>query len=114
MSKHLKIGDIVEIPLTDGGFGYAQYTRKHKMYGALLRVLQVREKVEDIASLSGALHQFTTFFPLHAAINRQIVDVYPIVMDRGNKSIRGCLEKVCATLRYSLRDDEIMNVVHWR
>ena len=47
-------------------------------------------------------------------VNECKVDVYPIVMDRGNKSIRGCLEKVCATLRYSLRDDDIINVVHWR
>ncbi|MDR7119889.1 hypothetical protein [Rheinheimera soli] len=47
-------------------------------------------------------------------VNECKVDVYPIVMDRGSKSIRGCLEKVCATLRYSLKDDEIIDVVHWR
>jgi len=82
MNKRPKIGDIVEIPLTDGGFGYAQYTHKHKIYGGLLRVLQVREKVEDIARLSCALHQFTTFFPLDAAINRQIV------MSIGNLPVR--------------------------
>ncbi len=33
----LKIGDIVEIN-TAKGLAYAQYTHKHKQYGALLRV----------------------------------------------------------------------------
>jgi hypothetical protein len=75
MSKRPKIGDIVEIPLPDSGTGYAQYTHKHKQYGALLRVLKVREKVVDIKELSNAHLQFTTFFPLSAAVNREIVRV---------------------------------------
>ena len=75
MSKRPKIGDIVEIPLPDGGTGYAQYTHKHKRYGALLRVFRAREKVEHISELSNAPHQFTTFFPLGAAVNREIVRV---------------------------------------
>lgn len=75
MSKRPKIGDIVEIPLPDNGTGYAQYTHKHKQYGALLRVFQVREKVGDITELSNASHQFTSFFPLGAAVNREIVRI---------------------------------------
>ena len=51
MSKRLKMGDIVEIPLSENGTGYAQYTHKHKQYGALLRVFQVREKVDDLADI---------------------------------------------------------------
>lgn len=73
MSKRPKIGDIIEIPLPGERFGYAQYTHKHKIYGALLRVFLVREKVVNIAELSNAPHQFTTFFPLAAALNKQIV-----------------------------------------
>lgn len=75
MSNRPKLGDIVEIPLSENGAGYAQYTHKHKQYGALLRVFQVREKVDDITDLSNAPHQFTTFFPLGAAVNREIVSV---------------------------------------
>lgn len=70
MSKRPKIGDIVEISLSENGTGYAQYTHKHKQYGALLRVFQVREKVDDLAELLNVPHQFTTFFPLGAAVNR--------------------------------------------
>jgi hypothetical protein len=75
MSKRPKVGDIIEIPLPENGTGYAQYTHKHKQYGALLRVFQVREKVDDIAELTNASHQFTTFFPLGAAVNRKIVSI---------------------------------------
>lgn len=87
MSKRPKIGDIVEIPLPDSGTGYAQYTHKHKQYGALLRVLKVREKVDDIAELSNAPLQFTTFFPLGAAVNREIVRI------AGNLPIKDELKK---------------------
>lgn len=75
MSKRPKIGDIVEIPLPNNGFGYAQYTHKHKMYGALLRIFLIQEKVGDVTELSEATHQFTTFFPLGAAVNRKIVGI---------------------------------------
>ena len=36
----LKIGDIVEIETSKGNV-YAQYTHKHKQYGALLRVFKL-------------------------------------------------------------------------
>ncbi|WP_158133745.1 hypothetical protein [Vibrio navarrensis] len=75
MSKRPKLGDIVEIPLPENGTGYAQYTHKHKQYGALLRVFQVCEKVEDISYLLTVPHQFTTFFPLGAAVSREIVSI---------------------------------------
>ncbi|EGQ7878264.1 hypothetical protein K3K35_004562 [Vibrio parahaemolyticus] len=64
MSKRPKLGDIVEIPLPENGTGYAQYTHKHKQYGALLHVFQICEKVEDISYLLTVPHQFTTFFRL--------------------------------------------------
>jgi len=75
MSKRPKLGDIVEIPLPENGTGYAQYTHKHKKYGALLRVFQIRRKVKSVADLSNAPHQFTSFFPLGAAVNRGIVSI---------------------------------------
>ncbi len=75
MSKRPKLGDIVEILLPNNATGYAQYTHKHKQYGALLRVFRVREKVEELDGLSNAPHQFTTFFPLGAAVNREIVKI---------------------------------------
>ena len=75
MSKRPKLGDIVKVPLPANGTGYAQYTHKHKQYGALLRVFQIREKVEDVADLSNVPHQFTTFFPLGAAVSREIVSI---------------------------------------
>jgi hypothetical protein len=75
MSTRPKLGDIIEIPLPENGTGYAQYTHKHKQYGALLRVFHIREKVEEISVLSNAPHQFTTFFPLGAAVNREIVSI---------------------------------------
>ena len=75
MSKRPKLGDIVEIPLPENKTGYAQYTHKHKQYGALLRVYQVPEKVEKVDDLSSAPHQFTTFFPLGSAVNREIVRI---------------------------------------
>ena len=75
MSKRARIGDIVEIPLPDSGVGYAQYTHKHRQYGALLRVFQVREKIDDITEVFNMRHQFTTFFPLGAALDREIVRI---------------------------------------
>lgn len=75
MNKRPKIGDIIEIPLSGAGYGYAQYTHKHKQYGALLRVFQVQEKVRNVSELSTFELQFTTFFPLGAAVNRGIVNI---------------------------------------
>lgn len=75
MRKRPTIGDIVEIPLPNNGTGYAQYTHKHKQYGALLRVFQTHDKIDDLAELLNLPHQFTTFFPLGAAVNREIVSI---------------------------------------
>jgi len=83
MSKRPKIGDIIEFMLPDGGRGYAQYTHKHKTYGALVRIFQVRSQVTDISILEKAQHQFTTFFPLGAAVKREVVSLV------GNLPIRG-------------------------
>jgi hypothetical protein len=72
----LKIGDIVEIP-TSKGFSYAQYSHKHKQYGALLRVFwgsyNVRPCEFDEVVHGGV--RFMCFFPLSAAIDMGIFSV---------------------------------------
>lgn len=75
MSKRPKLGDVIEISLANAQFGYAQYTHKHPQYGALLRVFDIREKVTDSSSFFSNGILFSVFFPLGAAINRNIVSV---------------------------------------
>ena len=72
----VKIGDIVEIK-TSRGLVYAQYTHKHKDYGALLRVFETgyEYRPECINSIVKEKVQFTIFFPLQAAIKQNIVFV---------------------------------------
>jgi len=106
MSERPKLGDIVEIPLPENGAGYAQYTHKHKRYGALLRVFQVREKMKSITVLSKAPHQFTTFFPLGAAVNRGIVSIV------GNLPIRDEF-KTFPTFRAGVANESGVVEVWW-
>lgn len=77
--KRPKIGDIIEIP-TRSGFAYAQFTHKHSMYGALLRVYntvyQTRQSL-DVIQLVVSVREpdFSVFFPLGAAVHRGIVSI---------------------------------------
>lgn len=72
----LKIGDIVRIP-TDKGTTFAQYTHKHKRYGALLRVFEgfYDEPFKDHQELLKNRVLFSTFFPLQAAVKQNIFDI---------------------------------------
>lgn len=72
----LKIGDVVEIS-TSKGFAYAQYTHKHKQYGALLRVFGsiYNNRLADIKDLVNEKPIFSCFFPLSAAVDQQIVSI---------------------------------------
>ncbi len=65
----VKIGDIVEIRSTRG-FSYAQYTHRHKQYGALLNVFDktFEKRPDDIAAVAELSSRFLLFFPLGAAI----------------------------------------------
>jgi hypothetical protein len=67
---------VIEIP-TPKGFAYAQFTHKAPRYGALLRVLPgiFPERPSDFAELVRQSPVFSTFFPLGAACNRDIVHV---------------------------------------
>lgn len=71
-----RIGDIVEIPAGER-LAYAQFTHKHPVYGALLRVLPGLHDERPIKfdCLVSQDNQFVTFFPLGAACNRKIVTV---------------------------------------
>jgi hypothetical protein len=71
-----KIGDIVEIP-TERGLAYAHHTHRHAMYGSLLRVFTGfdAERPVDILSVADRPVQFSTFFPLNAAVTRKIVQI---------------------------------------
>jgi hypothetical protein len=72
----VRLGDIIEIP-TGRGLSYAQYTHKHSMYGALLRVFEgaFAERPTDFCTVASLPVQFATFFPLGAACSRKIVNV---------------------------------------
>jgi len=74
--KRPKIGDVVEIE-SKKGFSYAQYTHKHKQYGALLRVLPgfYKNQPDDFSEMVKICHRFYCFFPLGAAINRGIFKI---------------------------------------
>ena len=74
MSARAIIGDIFEIQ-TEAGCAYAQYTHKHQMYGALLRVSRGLYKTlpTDFCALIQPPPILITFFPLGAALNRNIV-----------------------------------------
>lgn len=77
--KRPKIGDIVEIP-TRNGFAYAQFTHKHRMFGALLRVYnavyQIKQPLGVVQSVVDMQKpDFSCFYPLGAALNRGIVSI---------------------------------------
>ena len=76
MSKRVKIGDIVEID-TPKGYAYAQFTHKHPQYGALIQVVKgiYKKKPDNISELLSNELQFITFFPLGAAVNKEIVNI---------------------------------------
>lgn len=70
----LKIGDVVEI-MTAKGLFYAQYTHKHKQYGALLRVCRhsFNTRPCNFSELVEEEPAFMCFFPLSAAVDKGIV-----------------------------------------
>jgi hypothetical protein len=74
--KKPKVGDIIEIP-TSKGLGYAQYTHQHPQFGGLIRVFDAlfQRRPDDFGSLVEGPLRFSTFFPLHAAVNKGIFKV---------------------------------------
>jgi hypothetical protein len=76
MAKRIRIGDIVEIP-TANGLAYAQFNITHDDYGALLRVFPgfFKSRPSDFVELVQQPESFVTFFPLQAAVNRNIFEI---------------------------------------
>jgi hypothetical protein len=71
----IKFGDIFEI-LTPKGLAYGQYLLRNKEYGALVRMFSGfhERRPSELAETMGDV-QFICFFPLQAAVNRDIVTI---------------------------------------
>lgn len=76
MAKRIRIGDVIEIP-TAKGLAYAQFSNTHPRYGALLRVLPgfLNSRPSDFLELAQQPETFVTFFPLQAAVGRNIFEI---------------------------------------
>jgi hypothetical protein len=76
MSKKSKPGDVVEIK-TKRGLAYAQYALRKPRWGALIRVLPGfhNTRPDEFAVLVKQSERFVTFFPLQAAIDRQLFEI---------------------------------------
>ena len=72
--KKIIPGDVFEIKTTKG-FAYFQYTHKNEKYGYLIRVFSkiFPTQNQELEKLIKQKHDFQTFFPLGAAVNRKIV-----------------------------------------
>lgn len=97
--KRAKIGDIVEIPLPHGGFGYAQYVYNYTpkpRWGALIRVFPgvAREPVRDFEEMVNGKEQFFSFFLVGPAVSQHLVTVVGHV-DLPPEGIQFPLFKAC-------------------
>ena len=103
----IKIGDVVEIK-TSKGLAYAQYTHKHKQYGALLRVFDGFHVVRpiDFTGIANSCPKFSCFFPLSAAVDRNIV----LIASNANVSDD---MKVFPVFRAGMIDPSLKKVVTW-
>jgi len=74
--KKPKIGDVIEIE-TPEGLAYFQYTHEHSKMGSLIRVLPgiYTERPLEFHHLVTQPDRFVTFFPLGAAVHRDIVRI---------------------------------------
>lgn len=98
--KRPQIGDVIEIA-TSRGLTYAQFTHKHSLYGALLRVMPGfhSSRPEDLSAIILAEPQFSTFFPLATACSKGIVHVV------ANKAISESL-RMFPTFRASVKGQD--------
>jgi len=75
MKTKIKIGDIFRIK-TKNGFGYFQYTYHSKGMGNLIRVFpyEFKHEVDNVAELAKHREFYFVYFPLQAAVNRNLVE----------------------------------------
>ncbi len=76
MAKRINPGDVIEVP-TSRGLAYAQYALKKEQWGALIRILPgfFAKRPTNLCELVKENEKFVTFFPLQAAVNREIFAV---------------------------------------
>lgn len=76
MAKRVRIGDVIEIP-TAKGLAYAQLSHNVKQWGSLLRILPGFHATRpgSLSIVIGQEERFVVFFPLQAAVNRNIFEV---------------------------------------
>jgi hypothetical protein len=76
MARRVKIGDLFELS-TGLGLAYAQCTHRHPEFGHLVRVLPgfFEQRPETFSQLAEKRAKFVTFFPLQAAVSKQVVIV---------------------------------------
>jgi hypothetical protein len=74
--REINIGDVVEIKKSKG-LVYAQYTHKHPVFGALIRVFKgaYDDRVNDLEGVVMSELAFECFFPLGAAVNKGLVSI---------------------------------------
>lgn len=107
MAKRIRIGDLIEIP-TNRGFAYGQYTHHTEKYGPLLRVFPGfhASPPQDYCKIATQTEIFVLFFPLQAAVNRNIVRVI------GNCEV-STPSKEFPTFRSGLYDMKTGKVQNW-
>lgn len=106
----VRVGDLIEIK-TSKGLAYALFTHKHEKpphFGAMLRVFDqtFESRPAELVSLTRLPVQFTTFFPLQAAVNQKLVEVV------GNFAIPDEL-KPFPIFRAGVPDPHTKTVANW-
>lgn len=105
--KRVKVGDLIEIK-TALGYAYAQYTHKHSVYGALLRVFNTiySRRPDSLKDVVEDRVRFSNFFPLMAAVKQ---GVFPVV---GNYAVRQELKQF-PQFRAGVFNPETRKVAVW-
>ena len=106
--RRVAIGDVVEIK-TRKGLAYALYTHSDEQWGAVIRVFETTYPVRPVEfqTIVNGPVQFTTFFPLGAAVWRGIFEVVAQV------EIPESLKKFPVFLSQGLPDTKTGKISRW-
>src|SRR5215813_6914666 len=74
--KRVQFGDIIEVK-TSKGLAYAIFTHRHDNYGAVIQVFDLlyASRPQNWLEVAEQPIRFATFFPLQAAVSRNIFEV---------------------------------------